>query len=119
MEVSMKYFVKVGNKKYVPVHLESVSTTGQYFIGWHTKSRTSIYFYQTVRQKGGKVYGKIITSREPFDDVNEGLGKIVWFEEYGFVKVVFHVWGSMESESKRIYFDRDLYERKKKELHGE
>jgi len=119
LEEKLKYYVKLGNKKYAQVHLESVSPTGQYFIGWHTKCRSSIYFYQTVRKKGGKVYGKIVTSREPFDDINEGFGKVVWFEEYGFVKIIFHVWCTMESESKRIYFDRDLYEQKKIELHGE
>lgn len=32
----MNYFTKSDNNTDIPVHLESVSPSGNYFVGWHT-----------------------------------------------------------------------------------
>lgn len=110
----MKYYLKSGNKGVIPVHIESVSPTGKYFVGWHTESRSTIYLYKTLYEDSGNIYGEQIMGCSGSSDVLTGFGKVIWYEEYGFVKVIFRVWCSFESESKRLYFDRELYEKMKK-----
>ncbi|MBO5320437.1 MAG: hypothetical protein J6B01_11625 [Ruminococcus sp.] len=115
----MQYFTKSDNNTNIPVHLESVSPSGNYFVGWHTKSRSIIHLYRKLSQTDDAVYGETIDQSDRSDDVGTGFSSVVWYEEYGFVKFIFRDWDSFESESVRFYFDRDLYERKRKELHGE
>lgn len=113
----MQYFTKSDNNTNIPVHLESVSPTGQYFVGWHSASRGTIYLYRKLRETDDAVYGEPIKQCSGSDDVGTGFKGVVWYEEYGFVKIIFRTWCSMDSESVRLYFDRELYEKKKKELH--
>ncbi|MDE6020995.1 MAG: hypothetical protein K2H01_08385 [Ruminococcus sp.] len=113
----MQYFTKSDNNTNVSVHLESVSPTGKYFVGWHSESREIIYLYRTLYQTDDAVYGEPIKQCSGSDDVLTGFQSVAWYEEYGFVKIIFHIWCTMDSESVRLYFDRELYERKKKELH--
>lgn len=115
----MQYFTKTDKGETIPVHLESVSPSGNYFVGWHTRSRGIIHLYRKLSQMDDAVYGESINYTNYGDDVGIGFSGVVWYEEYGFVKIRFHSWDSFESESVRFYFDRDLYERKRKELHGE
>lgn len=113
----MQYFTKTDHNTNIPVHLESVSQTGNYFIGWHSASRGIIYLYRKLRETDDAVYGEPIKQCSGSDDVGTGFKGVVWYEEYGFVKIIFRIWCTMDSESVRLYFDRELYERKKKELH--
>ena len=115
----MQYFTKTDKGENIPVHLESVSPSGKYFVGWHTKSRSIIHLYRKLSQTGDAVYGESMNYTSCGDDVGTSFSGVVWHEEYGFVKICFNSWDSFESESVRFYFDRDLYERKRKELHGE
>lgn len=41
------------------------------------------------------------------------FSEIVWMEEYGFVKIVFKNADTWEDTVQRIYFDRELYEKRK------
>lgn len=113
----MQYFTKSDNNTDISVHLESLSPSGNYFLGWHAKSRSIIHLYRKLSQTNDAVYGESINYTSRGDDVRIGFSGVVWYEEYGFVKICFNSWGSFESESVRLYFDRELYERKKKELH--
>ncbi|MCM1008902.1 MAG: hypothetical protein NC485_13480 [Ruminococcus flavefaciens] len=113
----MNYFTKSDDNTNIPVHLESVSPTGKYFVGWHSESRETIYLYRTLYKTDDVVYGEPIKQCSGSDDVGAGLNGVVWYEEYGFVKIIFRIWCTMNSESVRLYFDRELYEKKKKELH--
>ncbi|MCM1530485.1 MAG: hypothetical protein NC093_10890 [Alistipes sp.] len=115
----MNYFTKSGENTNIPVHPESVSPSGKYFVGWHSESRGTIYLYRTLYKTDNAVYGKPIKQCSGSDDVGTGLKAVVWYEEYGFVKIIFRIWCTMDTESVRLYFDRELYERKKKELHEE
>ncbi len=110
----MNYFIKSDN---IPVNLESVSPTGKYFVGWHSASRATMSLYRTLYQTEDAVYGEPIMECSGSDDIGTGFKGVVWYEEYGFVKIIFRIWGTMDSESVRLYFDRELYERKRKELH--
>lgn len=116
---SMQYFTNTDKGETIPVHMESVSPSGNYFVGWHTKSRSIIHLYRKLSQTDDAVYGESMNYTSRGDDVGTSFSGVVWHEEYGFVKICFNNWGSFESESVRFYFDRDLYERKRKELHGE
>lgn len=115
----MQYFTKSDKGENIPVHLESVSPSGNYFVGWHTRSRSIIHLYHKLSKTEDAVYGESINYTRRGDDVGTSFSGVVWHEEYGFVKICFNNWGSFESESVRFYFDRDLYERKRKELHEE
>lgn len=113
----MQYFTKSDDNTNIPVHLESVSPTGNYFIGWNSASRENIYLYRKLRKTDDVIYCEPIKECSGSDDIGTGFKGVVWYEEYGFVKMIFRIWGTMDSESVRLYFDRELYERKKKELY--
>ncbi|MGN0574912.1 MAG: hypothetical protein ACI4J2_02685 [Ruminococcus sp.] len=114
----MKYFFESENKENVPVHIESVSPTGNYFVGWHTEARSSLCLYRKLRETDDEVYGEKLSECSGSSDEGTGFKGVVWYEEYGFVKVIFRCWCTMDTESVRLFFDRELYEKKKKELHG-
>lgn len=113
----MQQFTKSDNNTNIPVHLESVFPTGQYFVGWHSASRETIYLYRKLCETDDEIYGEPIKQCSSSNYVGTGLKGVVWYEEYGFVKIIFRIWCSMDSKSVQLYFDRELYERKKKELH--
>ncbi len=113
----MNYFAKSENGNTVPVNLESVSHTGEYFVARYPESRERICLFRTIRKTYDEVYGTEIESYHDYSDTERCFQKVVWYEEYGFVKLIFHIWCTFDSESVRLYFDRELYEKKKKELH--
>ena len=113
----MNYIIKSDDNTNIPVHLESVSPTGKYFVGWHSGSRETIYLYRTLYITDDAVYGEPIKQCSGSDDVGTGFKAVAWYEEYGFVKIIFHIWCTMDDVSVRLYFDRELYGKKKKELH--
>lgn len=115
----MQYFTNTDKGETIPVHMESVSPSGNYFVGWHTQSRSIIHLYRKLSKTDDAVYGESMNYTSRGDDVGTSFSGVVWKEEYGFVKICFNSWDSMDGESVRFYLDRDLYERKRKELHGE
>ncbi len=114
----MKYFAKSEGKKLLPVNTKSVSPTGKYFVGRYAELRETIFLFRTIHKKNNKVRGVEIMSYHNYLDTEAVFQDVVWYEEYGFLKLIFHIWGSMDSKSVRLYFDRELFEKKKKELHG-
>lgn len=117
----MQYFAMLENQKTLPVTVKSVSPSGAYFIGFHAKTPATFYVYRVLKTENQAIYGQKVVSCPNFSDFNDmpTFNGIAWFEEYGFVKFIFTQWGEFESECYRRYFDRELYERKKKELHGQ
>ncbi len=115
----MHYFAKTKNGEAVPVDSVSVSPSGRYFVGRYARSREEMWLFRTVHKTDDAVYGEEVTSHHNYLDTETAPGNVVWYEEYGFAKLVFHFWGSMDSKSVRLFFDRELYERKKKERNGE
>ncbi len=112
----MKYFAETENGNAVPVNLESVSPTGEHFIARYAESWERICLFRTIRKTDDEVHGTEIESYHDYSDTERSFQKVVWYEEYGFVKLIFHTWCTFDSESVRLYFDRELYEKKKKEL---
>lgn len=112
----MKYFTKSDDNTFIPVNLVSVSPKGSYFAGWHTETREMVYLYRRLWESGDEVYGEPIKQCSGSDDVGTGLKNVVWYEEYGFVKIIFRKWCTMDTETVRLYFDRELYERKRKKV---
>lgn len=113
----MKYFVKGQNGRNILINMISLSPTGKYFV-----ARTDGYTVFKITEKDDEdVYGTAVTSGVDYSD-EDGFpvrfSGVEWFEEYGFVKIVFSNWDTFERESARFYLDRELYERKKQELHG-
>ena len=117
----MQYFVMLENQETLPVTVKSVSPSGAYFIGFHAETPATFYVYRVLKTENQAIYGQKVVSCPNFSDFNDmpTFNGIAWFEEYGFVKFIFTPWGEFESECYRRYFDRELYERKKKELHGQ
>lgn len=114
----MKYFTKSDDNTNIPVRLASVSPTGKYFVGRDSGYVDTINLYRTLHQTEGEVYGETIMSTKSFYEDSATFKGVEWFEEYGFVKIIFHIWEIFDNETTRLYFDRELYERNKKELHG-
>ncbi|MGN0593455.1 MAG: hypothetical protein ACI4JQ_09445 [Ruminococcus sp.] len=113
----MNYFVMDKNEQEIPVRLISLSPTGSYFVA-KTKGYT---VFRVVKTDGENVYGTAVTSGVDYSDEDgypTHFQKVAWFEEYGFVKILFCNWDTWEQESARLYMDRALYDRKKQELHG-
>lgn len=113
----MNYYVKDENGNDILINMISLSPTGNYFV-----ARTDGYtVFKVVKKDGENVYGIAVTSGVDYSD-EDGFpvrfSCVEWLEEYGFGKIVFSNWDTFERESARFYLDRELYERKKQELHG-
>ena len=113
----MNYFITDKSGNIVPADMISLSPTGRYFVA---KADSYVVFH-VVRTDGENVYGTAVTRGVDYSD-DTGypvhFQSVAWYEAYGFVKIIFSRWDTFEKETARLYFDRDLYNRKKQELHG-
>ena len=109
-------------KNIVYIEILSVSPEGEYKIVYchnifkdEDRILTDRYHYYLVKENDSEIC--IIDNFEDPDDVciQWFTNGFEWYPEYGFVKMIVKNVDTWEHRNKRIYYDRNLYEKKKSE----
>lgn len=114
----MNYIVINENQELLPVSIISNSPSGRYFAA----NVNGYTVFKVIRKENNTVYGITVTKGVNYAN-EEGypihFNKVVWYEQFGFAKILFSDWNSLEDITARLYFDRDLHNRKKQLFHND
>lgn len=81
---------------------------------YHSHHRMNSFQAAKLRESDDEVYGEKMSECNGSSDEGTGFKGVVWHEEYGFVKVIFRCWCTIDTETVRLYFDRELYQKRRK-----
>ena len=105
------------------VTVYAISEQNSYMIAEGDSDRTVFVLFR-ILDKQGDVYTVEYLDRctNPMDEMYSHPACVEWYEEYGFCKLHFFHLEEIPGQQnccRRMYFDRDLYERKRKEYNAE